>query len=214
MAVLSIADGTQKTGAADQERTSTIAEAQVGVAQMADDLRNACLMFGAGGSAGADVYCRKTFTQPLGTSACTRSSDCVDFIRATRRQSGGLALVRVRTDCGAADPASASQTECARYAVACTAASCPSPTALTGVLVRSVTNGGATGSPTNVFVYCTRETLSSAAGAPGCSATPATAGAIQISVAVARRGQRKTGGAGAFLLQDGAELKNINEDNS
>jgi type II secretory pathway pseudopilin PulG len=219
-AILTVADGTSKTAAQDQERTNTIGEAQVGIARMADDLRNACVMFGAGGTGAAVSYCRVDFTNPPGTSACTRSSDCVDAIINTRtnvtRPSGSAArsLVRVRIDCNTADPASATQRQCSRYAVNCTATSCPSPTALTGVLVRSVTNFGAPGSPVNVFIWCTRETILSTAGAASCSGLPATAGAVQISLAVARKGQRRTGNAGSFLLQEGVELKNINEDAS
>jgi hypothetical protein len=219
-AILSIADGTQKTAAADQERTNTVGDAQVGIARIANDLRNACVFFGANGTATPGTYCRQTFTAAPGTSVCVRSSDCVDFILDARtvvtRPAGtaSRSLVRVRIDCGETDPAVATQTRCARYAVACTPASCPSPTALSGVLVRSVTNGGVTGSPTNVFVYCTRHALDLTAGTAACSATPATADAVQITLAVARRGQRRTGGAGSFLLQDGAELHDINEDAS
>jgi type II secretory pathway pseudopilin PulG len=220
-AILSIADGTQKTAASDQERSTTVGEAQAGLARISNDLRNACIFFGANGTGtSGGTYCRKTFTQAPGTSACTRSSDCVDFILDARTTvtrptgSASRSLVRVRINCGTADPASAARTQCARFAVACTPTSCPSPTTLSGVLVRSVTNGGATGSPVNVFVYCTRHGLDLATGTAVCSATPATADAIQISLAVARKGQRTTGAAGSFLLQDGAELHNINEDSS
>ena len=219
-AVLSITDGTQKTATADNERTNTIGDAQVGIARIADDLRHACVIFGAGGTGSTGYFCRQNFTAAPAASACTRSSDCVDMILDTRtgvaRPSGATTrgLLRVRINCGTADPASGSQTQCARYAVTCTPASCPSPTALTGVLVRSITNGGAAGSPSNVFVYCTRDTISSASGAPACAANPAAAGAVQVSLAVARKGARVTGGAGAFLLSEGAELKNINQDTS
>ena len=219
-AVLSISDGTQKISAADQERTNTIGDAQVGIARIADELRHACLLFGANGAGSTGYYCRQSFTAVPAATACTRSSDCVDMILDTRtsvaRPSGTptRSLLRVRIDCGTADPASGSQTQCARYAVTCTPASCPSPTALTGVLVRSITNGGPAGSPSNVFVYCTRDTISSAAGAPGCAANPATAGAVQVSLAVARKGTRVNGIAGSFLLSEGAELKNINQDAS
>jgi hypothetical protein len=218
-AILSIADGTNRLGAIDNERSNTIGEAQTGLARIADDLRNACLLFGANGSASAGYYCGQNFSQALGTSACTRSSDCIDAIldarTAVTRPAGSVSrpLVRVRISCGVVDPASATQTECARYAAACISTSCPSPTALTGVVVRSLTNSGAAGAPTNVFVYCTRETLASA-GVSGCSATPATADAVQVSVAVARWGQRRVSGGGSFLLQEGVELKNIDADNS
>jgi type II secretory pathway pseudopilin PulG len=219
-AILSIADGTQRTAAADQERANTVGAAQAGLSRIANDLRNACVFFGANGTGTTGTYCRQTFTQAPGTSACTRSSDCVDFIvdaRTTVSRPTGAAnrsFMRVRINCGTADPASAARTQCSRFAVACTPASCPSPTALSGVLVRSLTNGGATGSPANVFVYCTRHGLDLATGTAVCSATPATADAVQISLAIARKGQRRTGGAGSFLLQDGAELNNINEDTS
>jgi len=218
-AILTIADGTSKTAAADQERTNTLGDAQVGIARIADDLRNACVLFGANGIGSVGDYCRVGFSTAPGNSVCTRSSDCIDAIINTRtgvtRPAGTATrgLVRVRIDCGTADPSSTTQRECARYAVACTATSCPSPTALTGVLVRSVTNFGATGSPVNVFVWCTRETILSTSGAPSCAGIiPATAGAVQISLAVARRGQRLTGNRGSFLLQEGVELRNINED--
>ena len=217
-AILTVADGTGKTATQDQERTNTIGEAQVGIARIADELRNACVMFGPGGTGAVGSYCRVNFTTAPGTSVCSRSSDCVDAILNTRtsvtRPSGAAtrSLVRVRIDCNSADPVSTAQRQCSRYAVACTASSCPSPTALTGVLVRSITNFGAPGSPVNVFVWCTRETIVSTAGAASCSGAPATAGAVQISVAVARKGQRRTGNAGSFLLQEGVELKNINED--
>ena len=218
-AILSIADGTQKTAAADQERTSTVGEAQAGIARIANDVRNACVFFGANGTGTTGAYCRQNFTQAPGTSACTRSNDCIDFIldaRTTVARPSGTptrSLMRVRIDCGQADPASATQTQCARYTVVCTVSSCPSPTALSGVIVRSVTNGGVTASP-NVFVYCTRHGLDLATGTASCSATPATADAVQISLAVARKGSRKEGGLGSFLLQEGAELHNINEDAS
>ena len=219
-AILSIADGTQKTASADNERTNAIGEAQVGIARIADDLRHACVIFGASGSGSTGYYCRQNFTAAPATTVCTRSSDCVDMIvdarTAVSRPAGTAtrALLRIRIDCGAADPASGSQTQCARYAVGCTPAACPSPTALTGVLARSITNGGAAGSPSNVFVYCTRDTISSAAGAPACAANPAAAGAVQVSLAIARKGSRVAGGPGAFLLSEGAELKNMNRDAS
>jgi type II secretory pathway pseudopilin PulG len=217
-AILTIADGTSKTAAADQERTNTVGDAQVGIARIADDLRNACVFFGANGIGAAGEFCRVSFTTAPGNSACTQSSDCVDAIinsrTAVARPSGTATrgLTRVRIDCGTADPASTTQRECARYAVNCTPTSCPSPTALTGVLVRSVTNFGATGSPVNVFVWCTRETILSTGGAAACTGIPATAGAVQISLAVARKGQRRTGNRGSFLLSEGVELRNINED--
>jgi type II secretory pathway pseudopilin PulG len=219
-AILTIADGTSKTAAADQERTNTLGDAQVGISRIADELRNACVFFGAGGIGSAGNYCRVDFTAAPGNSACTQSSDCVDAIINTRttvtRPSGATTrgLVRVRINCGTADPASATQRECARYAVACSPTSppgCPSPTALTGVLARSVTNFGATGSPMNVFIWCARETILSTAGTNSCTGIPATAGAVQISLAVARRGQRVTGNRGSFLLQEGVELKNLPE---
>jgi type II secretory pathway pseudopilin PulG len=216
-AILTIADGTSKTAAADQERTNTLGDAQVGISRIADDLRNACVFFGANGIGSAGNYCRVDFTVAPGNSACSRSSDCVDAIINTRtavtRPSGSASrgLVRVRIDCGTTDPASTTQRECARYSVGCTATSCPSPTALSGVLVRSVTNFGATGSPMNVFVWCTRESIQSTAGTNSCTGIPALASAVQISLAVARRGQRRTGNRGSFLLQEGVELKNLPE---
>jgi hypothetical protein len=79
-------------------------------------------------------------------------------------------------------------------------------------MARSVTNFGAAGSPVNVFVWCTRETILATGGSPACTSIPASAGAVQISLAVARRGQRLTGNRGSFLLQEGVELRNINED--
>ena len=82
--ILTIADGTSKTAAADQERTSTLGDAQVGIARIADDLRNACVLFGANGVGSAGAYCRVNFTAPPGNSACTRSSDCIDAIINTR----------------------------------------------------------------------------------------------------------------------------------
>jgi hypothetical protein len=180
-------------------------------------LRNACVFFGANGTGAAGNYCRVDFTAAPGNSACTRSSDCVDAIINRRtdvaRPSGSptRGLMRVRIDCGTTDPASTTQRECARYAGACTATSCPSPTALTGVVVRSVTNFGATGSPMNVFIWCTRETILSTAGTNSCTGIPALASAVQISLAVARRGQRLTGNRGSFLLQEGVELRNLPE---
>jgi type II secretory pathway pseudopilin PulG len=219
-AILTIADGTSKTAAADQERTNTLGDAQVGISRIADDLRNACVFFGANGVGAAGNYCRVDFTSAPGNSTCTRSSDCVDAIINTRtavtRPSGSASrgLVRVRIDCGTTDPASTTQRQCARYAVACSPTSppgCPSPTTLTGVLVRSVTNFGATGSPMNVFIWCSRQGILSTAGTNSCSDIPATARAVQISLAVARRGQRRTGNRGSFLLQEGVELKNLPE---
>jgi hypothetical protein len=65
-----------------------------------------------------------------------------------------------------------------------------------------------------VFVYCTRTTISSATGGPTCAATPGGAESIQISLAVNRRGQNRSGGPGAFYLQEAAELKNIGQDAS
>jgi type II secretory pathway pseudopilin PulG len=215
-AILTIADGTSRTAAADQERTNTIGNAQVGIARIADDLRNACIFFGAGG-AGApnNYYCSQLFTSAPTASLCTRSSDCVDFI-ANARSSGASPrpLTRIRIDCGTTDGSVATRTQCSRYAVSCTPSSCPSPTSLTGVVVRGVTNGGATGSPTNVFVYCDRTLLALSGGTAACNATPATADAIQISLAVARQGQRRIGVPGSFLLQEAAGLNNINEDPS
>jgi hypothetical protein len=82
------------------------------------------------------------------------------------------------------------------------------------VIARAVTNGGAAGLPANVFVYCERSGLTLTTGTAACTSTPATADAIQISLAVARQGQRRTGGRGSFLLQEGVELNNINEDPS
>lgn len=222
-AVLSISDKTQQTAASDNERGSTVGDAQTGIARMADDLRNACVLFGAGGTGSPGYYCRQNFTTAPGTSACTRSSDCIDAIVDTRtsvtRPSGAATrgLLRVRIDCNTADPASTLQRQCSRYAVACTSSSCPSPTALTGVLVRSVTNFGATGAPVDVFVWCSRDTITLTGGAASCSGAPATAGAVQISLAVARKGRRppaSPGAGGSFLLQDGVELKNINQDMS
>jgi type II secretory pathway pseudopilin PulG len=219
-AVLSIADSTQRTASSDQQRTNAIGDAQTGIARIADNLRNACAVFGPGGTITGGYICRTVFNAPPGASACTRSSDCVDFIMSTRtavaRPVGTptRALQRVRIDCGQTDPAPGTQTQCARYAASCTPAACPSPTTLTGVVVRSVANAGATGSPSNVFVYCTRDTISSATGGPTCGATPGAAGSIQISLAVNRRGQNRSGGPGAFYLQDAAELKNINQDAS
>jgi type II secretory pathway pseudopilin PulG len=219
-AILSISDGTQKTAAGDQERTSTIGESQAGIARIAENLRNACYVFSPGGANFATSLCRTNFTTAPATSTCTRSSDCIDFINKGRtsvtRPSGAAirTLRRVRIDCGQVDPASPSQTQCIRYAGACAAALCPSPTSVTGVLVRSVVNGGATGSPANVFVYCTRDSINLTAGAPSCSAIPATADAVQISLAVSRRGQRRQGTQGSFYLQEGAELKNISQDAS
>lgn len=222
-AVLAISDKTQQTAASDSERGSTVGDAQSGIARIASDLRNACVLFGAGGTGSPGYYCRQNFTAAPGTSACTRSSDCIDAIVDTRtsvtRPSGAATrgLLRVRIDCGTTDPASATQTQCSRYAVACTTSSCPSPTALTGVLVRSVTNFGATGVPVNVFVWCTPDTITLNAGAASCSGTPATAGAVQISLTVARKGHTppaSPGSGGSFLLQDGVELKNINQGSS
>jgi hypothetical protein len=66
----------------------------------------------------------------------------------------------------------------------------------------------------NVFVWCTRETILSTGGAASCTGIPALANAVQISLAVARRGQRLTGNRGSFLLQEGVELRNTNEDAS
>jgi type II secretory pathway pseudopilin PulG len=222
-AVLSVADGTQQTAASDQERTNTIGDAQTGIARIADDLRRSCLVFSPAGPGFAGYVCRTNFTTPPGTSACTRASDCIDVITIARtsvaRPTGSAtrALQRVRIDCGQADAATSSRTQCTRYAAQCTATSCPSPSSVSGVLVRAVTNGGVTGSPANVFIYCTRESISSAAGAAACAATPATAGAVQISLAVSRRGQRRVdglGSGGSFYLQEAAELKNINQDAS
>jgi type II secretory pathway pseudopilin PulG len=222
-AILSVADGTQQTAASDQERTNTIGDAQTGIARITDDLRRACLVFGPGGTSFAGFVCRTNFTTAPGATACTRGSDCIDVITIARtsvaRPTGTAtrAFQRVRIDCGQPDTATSARTQCTRYAATCTAASCPSPTSVTGVLVRGVTNGGATGSPANVFVYCTRETISAATGPAGCSAsptTPATAGAVQISLAISRRGQRRVdgpGSGGSFYLQEAAELKNINQ---
>jgi type II secretory pathway pseudopilin PulG len=83
-AILTIADGTSKTAAADQERTNTLGDAQVGISRIADDLRNACVFFGANGVGAAGNYCRVDFTSAPGNSTCTRSSDCVDAIINTR----------------------------------------------------------------------------------------------------------------------------------
>jgi type II secretory pathway pseudopilin PulG len=214
-AILTIADGTSRTAAADQERTNTIGDAQAGIARIANDLRNACVFFGPGGVGATTYYCSQNFTVAPGTSTCTRSSDCVDFIASAR--TGGSSprpLTRIRIDCGQTDASVATRTQCARYTVSCTPTSCPSPTVLSRVMVRGVTNGGATGAPTNIFVYCDRTVLALSGGTAVCNATAPTADAIQISLAVARQGQKRIGVRGSFLLQDSAELNNINEDPS
>ena len=103
-AILTIADGTSRTAAADQERTNTIGNAQVGIARIADDLRNACVFFGAGGTGAPGYYCNQNFTAAPTTSACTRSSDCVDFIANARTGGTGTRpLTRIRIDCGQTD---------------------------------------------------------------------------------------------------------------
>jgi hypothetical protein len=85
------------------------------------------------------------------------------------------------------------------------------------LLVRSVLNyGAATGLDCSsgmrpVFRYClaTDTYTATTADRVACTGTPATAVAMNLSIYVARKGERRTGLANGMYLQEGLALRNV-----
>jgi type II secretory pathway pseudopilin PulG len=228
-AVLAIADSTQRQASADDERSVTVGAAQAGLSRMVQELRQGCAIFVPAQAPTSGQYCFNQFFVAPEPTACTRTTDCIDFVlreRTVFNRSGNSVsaishpLERVRYECAVADPASTSdlpRANCVRYEGSCGINSCPSPTQQTGVLVRSIRNSGSPGAPTNVFRYCTRTDPYTCNLAPTTTVSSATAvasmvDAMKLSLAIARRGTRPTGTTTEFFLQAGFELKNIAPD--
>jgi prepilin-type N-terminal cleavage/methylation domain-containing protein len=149
---------------------------------------------------------------------------------------------RIRYDCSLVDPANNGTTECVRFAGgACATASaggspssdcgapgravspCTSSAAATDPsLIRSVLNYGS-GSGLDcsttirpIFRYClSTDTYTTGTNSGiACGGAPATAVAMQLSVYLARRGERLRGLANGMYLQDGITMRNIALENA
>jgi type II secretory pathway pseudopilin PulG len=173
----------------------------------------------------------RTCIQRTTTSSCPGVTPCAAPPCVTRRTQ------RVRYDCSLVDPANNGTTECVRFqGGACATASsggspssdCAAPgrtvspctsaaLATEPALIRSVLNYS-TGSsldcasPTHpVFRYClASDSYTTGTGAGiACSGAPATAVAMQLTIYLARRGERRLGLANGMLLQDGVSMRNV-----
>jgi prepilin-type N-terminal cleavage/methylation domain-containing protein len=233
-AVLSITDSVQRQASADDERSNTLSESQNGLTRLTRELRQACAIFFPASTPIPGQYCFDRFDNAPAPTACTRTSDCIDFVTRRRtsftRSGSNVAsishpLVRVRWNCAVNDPASSgsnlARTECVRYENSCgtnVANACPSPTTQAGIPLRAVLNSGATGSPNNVFQYCIRRDPYTCDATPtqtinSTSSVLTSISAVKVSLRIARRGTRKaTGTNTSFFLQDGVELKSITGD--
>jgi type II secretory pathway pseudopilin PulG len=174
----------------------------------------------------------RTCIQRTSTATCPGlATACATPPCVTRRTQ------RVRYDCSLVDPANNGTTECVRFeGGACAAAAvagspssdCGAPgrtvTPCTGAAlatdpsqIRSVLNYN-TGSSLDcsstarpIFRYCLASDAYTTGTNDGiaCSGTPATAVAMQLSIYLARRGERGLGLANGMLLQDGVSMRNI-----
>jgi type II secretory pathway pseudopilin PulG len=226
-AILGIVTSTTKLAKGDQERSDTLASADIGLGRMATELREACYIVPPGTTPVSGRYCGTSGLAPAATG-CASSANCIDFIMLTRTtvtRTGGScattpcvarATVRVRYDCAVSDPAANGTTRCVRYegGSCATTAACDSPPATPrSDLVRSVLNSVDAARP--VFRYCTGTDAFTATGNRlACTASPGTATALGVSVYVARSGELKTGAGmrNGMFLQRGVGLPNIGQD--
>jgi Tfp pilus assembly protein PilV len=174
--------------------------------------------------------CATTATPP------TTSNNCLEFLMRGRttitRDPGSGAVTgttrtlwRVRYNCALVDPGDPlrASTRCERFAVQCTtgvsgattclapcsrsAVGCAASSASTDNLIAgSVTNSAVTNpaaTPRPIFLYCSRADILS------CSATfSAASAAMRVDLAIARRGNLRSGLRNSVELKDSAELRN------
>jgi type II secretory pathway pseudopilin PulG len=147
---------------------------------------------------------------------------------------------RIRYDCSLVDPANTGTTTCVRFqGGACATAAagvnpstdCAAPgraitactsglTSSDAALIRSVLNYGAgsgldcTSTTRPIFRYCLAADTYTATSSDriSCTGTPATAVAMNVSIYVARRGERKAGLANGMSLQEGVALRDVTLD--
>jgi prepilin-type N-terminal cleavage/methylation domain-containing protein len=178
----------------------------------------------------------RTCIQRTTTASCSGLPACASPPCVTRLTQ------RVRYDCSLRDPANNGTTECVRFqGGACatgpvggaTSVDCGAPgrtitacatqaTAADPALIRSVLNynsgGGLDCSSTAqpVFRYCLASDTytSGTSDRIACTGTPATAVALNLSVYLARRGERQIGLNNGMYLQDGVVMRNIQTDYS
>lgn len=211
-AVASLLDRTQARARNDQERTLAVNDATAGLAKLETDLRRACALFTTSTTSGN--YCGSTTAFAPGTTSCTSSANCVDFIIPTR-QSGGTNWRRMVYDCSVADGSNGTFA-CMRYATAPTttlstlSVSPSASTTLAGQTNRKVIRS--LNSSANIFTYC----LNSDYGLSTCTSTvnPTTAQVVRVTLDIARKGTRVNGLPGTFRFNDAVDLKNINRQNA
>src|SRR3954452_32380 len=200
----------RSTAAADQERADTVSQAQTAITRMTTDLRHGYLFH-----VGADSSC----------GASTSWTNCIDFDArgrtsvdtSTTPPTVTRAFVRIRYDCFTAN-------KCVRSTTTgtCVSPSCTSPPTLSAppasgsTLITNLQNSTVTapgGTPAPVFDYVKAGGISMAsADIPASSFSASPPYSIRATLAVARKGEKRTGLAGNIYFQGAADLKNMNPD--
>jgi prepilin-type N-terminal cleavage/methylation domain-containing protein len=200
----------RNTAVADQERADTVAQAQTAITRMTTDLRHGYLFH-----VGADSSC----------GASTSWTNCIDFDArgrtsvdtSTTPPTVTRAFARIRYDCFTANKCVRSRTTANCVGTSCTSPpTLSAPPATGSTLIANLQNSTVTApgaTPAPVFDYLKAGGISMAsAEIPASSFSASPPYSIRVTLAVARKGERRRGLAGNVYFQGGADLKNMNPD--
>src|SRR4051794_6628680 len=200
----------RSTAAADQERADTVGQAQTAITRMTTDLRHGYLFH-----VGADSSC----------AGSTSWTNCIDFDArgrtsvdtSTTPPTVTRSFVRIRYDCFTAGKCVRSSTSGTCVSTSCTAPpTLSAPPATGSTLITNLQNSTVTapgGTPAPVFDYVKAGGVSmTSAEIPASSFSASPPYSIRATLAVARKGEKRTGLAGNIYFQGAADLKNMNPD--
>lgn len=209
-AAIAVFTAGRRTAVADQERADTVLQAQATITRITTDLRHGYLFH-----VGADSSC----------GGSTSWTNCIDFDArgrtsvntSTTPPTVTRTFLRIRYDCFTASKCARSTTTATCVSPSCTSPpTLSAPTATGSTLITNLQNSSVTapgGTPAPVFDYLKAGGVSMASSEIPTSSFSAPAPyAIRVTLAIARKGARRTGLAGNIYFQGAADLKNMNPD--